>query len=1306
MTRLGGIHRYVLEAELGSGAMGTVYRARDRERDVRLALKLLRYLEPDAIYRFKQEFRALADVSHPNLVSLYELIAADRDTWILTMELIDGADFLDHVRGPDADEIPAFGEPSSQAPGQAPASPAGSQVTTAVADLDGIQAALLAARGATPMPVPMARAAPLWHDDQIARLRAALRQLAEAVAALHHAGVLHRDLKPSNVLVTGEGRVVVLDFGIVLPLQGAENARESRLHLAGTPPYMAPEQGTGVPLTAASDWYSVGIMLYEALTGRIPYSGELDDMLHQKRCFDPPPPMLYGDAVPADLDALCMDLLARAPDRRPSGDEVLARLGGARTSAPTLATARSSAELLVGRARQLAVLENTFAHSARGQLGAVLIRGRSGVGKTTLVQRFVADVENAGAAMVLSGRCHEREQVPFKALDSLMDALTRQLLDKPASAVASLLPPRIEVLARMFPVLRQIEVVARADAARARGGEASSPRERRRLAVEVLRALFTRLTIRRPLVLTVDDVQWGDTDSAGLLADALVPAADLPVLLIFVCRTDTGDMGEFLDALSTVRLTRRTTGRGRQPGSMVVGWPGRWIDLPLDQLATADARSLAAMLLGRAGLGAGHADVIARESGGNPLFVHELVRYLREHESARRDGTLAVTLEQVLRQRLAELPAPARALLDVVAVASRPLDEDMAFRAAGLAWEDQSALAYLRSAYLVRTYRVNGRDRIEAFHDRIRELVLAELDGQAAPAGDQLAPLAACHRKLAECLEAAGEADAEVLAWHHECAGARDRAAMYTRRAAERAARALAMDRAAALFERVLRLGAWSGTERRQLHIHHGEALLHAGRGAEAAAAYLRAAEGADTDEALKLRGRAAEHLLRSGHIDDGLDILRQVLAALGLRLPKSRAGMLGQLLHWRLRTRLRGFEYQARAPGDIPPAVRTRLELCWSATASLAMVDLQAAMVFQQRHAMDALAAGDSGHVARAMTAEAGFLAVAGPQQRQRALDLVEGARDLAQGCGDHVALAWSHGVTALVHFMSGDWRACCEAADQALPLLTDRDAMRWERSSAELYRIWGLVRLGALGRVAERTLALRLDAEERGDLYAMTLFSIGWPNITWLLAGDVEGARAIAAECMERWSRRGYQLEHYWHLIAAVHADLYAGDSAGALARIDRERAQVQRTLVLRTQIARVDFLDLEGRSALHAAMTSHGDARQEHLARAERCRRRLAREVPATARASAALLAAGMAAVRADSPGDERVLEQMRAAAQACDVASEPLRAALIRGYLGQRVGGDAGANLVRAAARMLADEGAIEPERMSALLVPGL
>jgi len=368
-------------------------------------------------------------------------------------------------------------------------------------------------------------------------------------------------------------------------------------------------------------------------------------------------------------------------------------------------------------------------------------------------------------------------------------------------------------------------------------------------------------------------------------------------------------------------------------------------------------------------------------------------------------------------------------------------------------------------------------------------------------------------------------------------------------------------------------------------------------------------------------------------------------------------------------------------------------------------MVDVQTGMVFQQRHALEALSAGDPGHVARALAAEAAFVSLAGISQRVRAMSLCEEAQILAQDSNDRVALAWAHGVTGLVHFMSGEWAACCEAAERSLPLLTDHDAMRWERSSAELYRLWGLLRQGALARIAERALALRLDAEERGDLYSMALFSTGWPNITWLMTGDVEGARAVADEVMARWSQRTYQLEHYWYLLSSVNADIYAGHGVHALGLIDRDREQVRRSLLLRTQIARIEFTDFEGRSALCAAIHGQGEERGRHLARAERCRRRLAREELATAHASAALIAAAIAAMQASDPADERVLAQMRAAAQACDVAAEPLRAAVVRGYLGQRLGGDAGANLTHAAEERLLAEGVTEPARMGAMLVPG-
>src|SRR3954467_9356071 len=110
----------------------------------------------------------------------------------------------------------------------------------------------------------------------------ALRQLVDGVSALHRSGKLHRDIKPSNVLVTADGRVVILDFGLMTELVPA-SAGAGSYAMAGTPAYMSPEEGSGATPSEASDWYAVGVTLYQALTGRMPFAGSMLDVLDDKR---------------------------------------------------------------------------------------------------------------------------------------------------------------------------------------------------------------------------------------------------------------------------------------------------------------------------------------------------------------------------------------------------------------------------------------------------------------------------------------------------------------------------------------------------------------------------------------------------------------------------------------------------------------------------------------------------------------------------------------------------------------------------------------------------------------------------------------------------------------------------------------------------------------------------------------------------------------------------------------------------------------------------------------------------------------
>ena len=156
------------------------------------------------------------------------------------------------------------------------------------------------------------------------RLTTALRQLLEGVAALHRYGKLHRDIKPSNVLVTPEGRTVILDFGLITDV-APDDASGVEL-AAGTPAYVAPESAAGAPPSEAADWYGVGATLYEALTGVAAFRGSLKDTVVHKGLMDPPAPSSIAD-VPSDLNDICVGLMRRDPHARMSGAEALVRLG-------------------------------------------------------------------------------------------------------------------------------------------------------------------------------------------------------------------------------------------------------------------------------------------------------------------------------------------------------------------------------------------------------------------------------------------------------------------------------------------------------------------------------------------------------------------------------------------------------------------------------------------------------------------------------------------------------------------------------------------------------------------------------------------------------------------------------------------------------------------------------------------------------------------------------------------------------------------------------------------------------------------
>jgi eukaryotic-like serine/threonine-protein kinase len=389
---------------------------------------------------------------------------------------------------------------------------------------------------------------------------------------------------------------------------------------------------------------------------------------------------------------------------------------------------------------------------------------------------------------------------------------------------------------------------------------------------------------------------------------------------------------------------------------------------------------------------------IAEESGGQPLFVDALVRH-------RRAGGVdaPLDLEEVLWARARQLEPAALRLLGLLTVAGRPLPQSVAAHATACDFAEYLRQASaLRSAHLALTSGPSGVDTVELVHDRLRRAVVRHL-------GDD--ERQGWHMRLACSLEALGLGEAATLARHWLGAGQVERAAALYLQAARQAGVALAFSQEASLYSVALGLGRFEQAERRELLVAQAEARARAGTGTEAAAAFLLAAQHADEAVAHVLRRRAAEQYLSCGQVEQGLALVRQVLAEAGLRYPESTLEAIATILRHRLVLALRPLRLRPRAPEQVPAALQRRMDACWELGNVLTPIDVTRGFSLLSCHLRLALQAGDTLRLLRACTAEALSTAATSPRNRPRIAQLMAQLEPLsAQGVDDPFLRCYLH--------------------------------------------------------------------------------------------------------------------------------------------------------------------------------------------------------------------------------------------------------------------------------------------------------
>jgi hypothetical protein len=1250
-AEFGGTPRFRIARRLGAGGMGVVYEAWDQERRMPVALKTLRSMSPERLVMFKNEFRALADLAHPNLAALYELFEA-AGQWFFTMELVDGVALTEHLTGPIAVGVDATRTRTRPSDETGAITAPARRFVDAPAEPDAWGPAEEIAPSA---PIDPARLAPL------------LEQIARGLGELHRRGKVHRDIKPSNVLVTPAGRVVIVDFGLVAAV--GEVARGKSF--MGTPGYMAPEQGGAGWVGPAADWYAVGAILYELLAGRLPFLGSPEEVVRAKQRVAPIPPRVINPAAPVALEALCLALLRAAPERRAGAAEVLAAIGA--PAAPVY-----GGPGFVGRSRELALLDAALAAAATGPV-QVSVRGESGIGKSALVAEWIARVaERTPEVLVLAGRCYERESVPYKALDGVIDALAGHLGH--VGGAPPLDPQHAAIAVRAFPALGAVfEVPARPRGASQDDAalDLGEPGRGRRQLHAAMRALIGALARTRRVVIAIDDLQWADDDGLALLAAALAPPDAPRVLVVATERLGAGPGTARPDGRAEEGARSPAAARGAAPGRL----PGAPRVIEVGGLTDADARTLAGRWIAD-----GRAGAIAAEAGGHPLFIAELARApaLAALPGAR--------LEDALWQRCAAQPAELRALLEVVAIAGQPVRQELAAACAGIAPAALvPALAALREQSLVRTTGPGPTDAVDVYHARIRDAILAHLDDAEARAR---------HRALALAMEARAGDDAEIIAEHWRLAGEPGRAAGYVATAAIAATAALAFDHAAALWRRALELT----TDPDRAHAARlalGQALADGGRGAEAARAWQQAALDAEPSRALDLRRRAAEQLLRAGHVDEGLAGLAEVTAAVGLALPADARAALPRLLWLRARLRTRGLGLARPAAPD--PARTARMATCWSAAVGLSMVDAVRGAEFQTRFLLAALAEGNQYQAALGLSLEAGHAAASGVGSAARTARVIALAQAHAEASGRPRAIAMARAAAGVAAYLEGRFAEAITLTEGgARQLRAECVGTTWERDTAVIVAAWARAYLGRLRELAAELPPLWAEAEDLGDLYLATTLKTGTLVMLPLSRGDPASARAAATEAMRRWTHHGFLHQHWDDLLGQGEIDLYEGEAAGAHRRVVATWPSVARAMVLHIQMSRCEAWSLRARSALAQVAGARDPGHRKAMIREVKAGLRALRgQAPWTA-PIAQLLAAGLAAATGD---DRAATAGLAAAITGFDQVGMAAHAAAARRQLGARLGGAEGEALTAAAIAFEQREGVVEPARLAAWLAPG-
>lgn len=689
------LNRYEITRELGRGGMGVVYMAHDPvlEREVAVKIVTPDNVSAESVARFRREARVVAKMDHPAIVSVYDS-GEHEGALFFVMPLVEGK----NLRSALKNESLRLGE---------------------LVDL-GIQ-------------------------------------VAEALEYSHSRGVVHRDIKPENIMVStseGEGlRVRVTDFG--LAMAPSQDRLTKTATIVGTLAYMSPEQVSGAELTARSDIYSLGTVLYECLVGHPPFSGEIQSLLYRISHEVPLPPRAIQPDIDEELESALLRCLQKDPLKRPTGKELAEALTRYRaklvTSQRNLTMLPTASALnfqyrqparrpFVGREKEFEELQHRLNAAIAGECQFVLVGGEAGTGKTRLLEEL-ENLAKARSIPVLHGRNIEIEHaLPYQSYGEIIQDYfrTRTGTETPTdfSDLAS-------DLIALFPVVAEIrDLGGHSEESLKTAQETGAKKfEDRTYIFELLSRTITRMSAGNPLVLFLEDLHAADVSIEALdyVVRRLGPT---PIFIVGTYRSTDVDKRH--------RLTKLLSGfKGDRHFELI----------QLGPMSPSEHRIFLEKLTGGSKLEEALAKRLYQATEGNPYFTTELARSLMDSGAIIKDDSgvcrlssetaisideLPATIQQAVEERIERLPDNPRQILSVASVLGRSFDFADLETLADEFDDLENTVELLVRAGFIEEDRQSRSDRLDFSSGVVRDVLYASLPRRKRKG---------MHRKHAEELE-------------------------------------------------------------------------------------------------------------------------------------------------------------------------------------------------------------------------------------------------------------------------------------------------------------------------------------------------------------------------------------------------------------------------------------------------------------------------------------------------------------------------------------------------------------------------